>query len=64
MLQSILPDQISPERKFNNFFELAKMDEVGEQNMKEYTNKLKSQTESETRDTPNQSDQGDALNED
>ena len=40
------------------------MDEVGEQNMKEYTNKRKSQTENETRDTPNQSDQGDALNED
>ena len=53
MLQSVIRDQISPEGKFSNFFELAKNEDAWEQEMEEYTNKLKSQTESETRDIPN-----------
>jgi hypothetical protein len=52
MLQSVLPDQISPEGKFNNFFELAKDENVREQKMEEYTNKLKNQTENQTEDIP------------
>ena len=52
MLQSVLPDQISPEGKFNNFFELAKDEIVWLQKMEEYTDKLKDQTENQTKDIP------------
>ena len=56
MLRSILPDQISPEGKFSNFFELAKDEDAWEQKMEEYTNKLKSQTENEIRDITDHED--------
>ena len=45
MLQSVIPDQISPEGKFNNFFHLAKDESAWEQKMEEYTNKLRDQME-------------------
>ena len=48
MLRSVIPDQISPEGKFNNFFHLANDENIWEQKMEEYTNKLKSQMENET----------------
>ena len=40
MLQSVIPDQISPEGKFNIFFQLAKNEEEWEKKMDEYTSKL------------------------
>ena len=48
MLQSVIPDQISPEGKFNNFFQLAKNEEEWEKKMDEYTNKL---NENQNKDT-------------
>eukprot|EP00590_Aulacoseira_subarctica_P011527 CAMPEP_0172420586 /NCGR_PEP_ID=MMETSP1064-20121228/6945_1 /TAXON_ID=202472 /ORGANISM="Aulacoseira subarctica , Strain CCAP 1002/5" /LENGTH=265 /DNA_ID=CAMNT_0013160611 /DNA_START=341 /DNA_END=1141 /DNA_ORIENTATION=+ len=54
MLRSVIPDQISPEGKFNNFFNLAKDESIWEQKMEEYTNKLKSQMESETNENSNE----------
>ena len=48
MLQSVFPDQISPEGKFNNFFHLAKDENAWEQKMEEYTNKLRDQMENQT----------------
>ena len=48
MLQSVIPDQISPEGKFNNFFHLAKDENTWEQKMVEYTNKLRDQMENHT----------------
>ena len=48
MLRSVIPDQISREGKFNNFFHLAKDEKAWEQKMEEYTNKLKNQMENET----------------
>ena len=54
MLRSVIPDQISPEGKFNIFFNLAKDESIWEQKMEEYTNKLKSQMESETNENSNE----------
>ena len=54
MLQSIMPNQIGPKGKFNNFFQLAKDESLWQQKMEEYTNKLKSQMESITSENPNQ----------
>ena len=54
MLRSVIPDQISPEGKFNNFFQLAKDENIWEQKMEEYTNKLKSQMENETNENSDQ----------
>ena len=56
MLQSVIPDQISPEGKFNNFFQLAKDENVWEQKIEDYTNKLKSSMENQTINIPNQDD--------
>ena len=54
MLQSVIPAQISPEEKFNNFFHLAKDESRWEQKMDEYTNKWKSQMKNKTNENSNQ----------
>ena len=63
MLRSVIPDQISPEGKFNNFFQLAKDETIWEQKMEDYTNKLRNQMENQTNDIPDQSN-NDELDED
>jgi len=64
MLRSVIPDQISPEGKFNNFFQLAKDENnIWERKMEDYTNKLKKQMENQTNEISDQ-DNNNEIDED
>jgi len=54
MLQSVISNQTNSEGKFSNFFQLAKGENIREQKMEEYGNKLKSQMQDEINENRNQ----------